>query len=327
MRMYSAKQRASAPLSTLLPATEQLGMSTFFRPAAVTSPLMAEGVMSGVPTIFSAARLSWTVLWPATPTTMAPRPKAMRITLAAIPPKRTSLLMLPLPLPRGPMRIACHSSARRLRRHPGRLPASLRTSRPTAAENPRGGPAGRNDTAPRPWAGAPVWREPLGPGAVRLLDGRAPGGDGACPARLGDDGRLGRGRRDLRALRLVVEGVVLGTHEVQDPAAQQRGGNDDRHHHTDHRRDAAGRQHPDLGEHHGVQDRVRDEDESARCSVEEAHTSIFGGGGRRDDGSAPQTCSVDRRRPSVTPSAARRASSWAAASGKLRVHGPCPPPS
>src|SRR5262249_39734266 len=74
IRMYFAKHRASEPVSTSLFATEQVGVSigdgVMFEPAAfscansfdcacfaaVTSPAMAVGVMSGVPVICSCLR-------------------------------------------------------------------------------------------------------------------------------------------------------------------------------------------------------------------------------------------------------------------------------
>src|SRR4051794_37718841 len=94
--MYCEKQRASAPLSIASPATEQLGRATSSRPAAAASALIAFGVMSGVPTIFSAARLSRTVLRPAAPTAIDAMPKTMRTTLAAMPAYRRYLLMMSL---------------------------------------------------------------------------------------------------------------------------------------------------------------------------------------------------------------------------------------
>ena len=85
MRMYWAKQRAVAPLLTALPATEQVGMTTFFSPASAAAALMAAGVMSSEPTIFSAARLLRTVLRPLAPMTIDATPKTIRTALAAIP--------------------------------------------------------------------------------------------------------------------------------------------------------------------------------------------------------------------------------------------------
>lgn len=52
MRMYWAKHLASEPVSTVSPATEQLGASTFVSAAFCASAVIASGVMSGVPTIF-----------------------------------------------------------------------------------------------------------------------------------------------------------------------------------------------------------------------------------------------------------------------------------
>ena len=52
--MYCAKQRAVAPLLTVLPATEQLGIAMPAGSLAfAASALIAVGVMSGVPTICS----------------------------------------------------------------------------------------------------------------------------------------------------------------------------------------------------------------------------------------------------------------------------------
>ena len=85
MRMYWAKQRALAPLSTALPATEQVGMATFFSPASFAAAAMATGVMSSEPTILSAARLSRTVLRPLAPMIIDATPKTIRTALAAIP--------------------------------------------------------------------------------------------------------------------------------------------------------------------------------------------------------------------------------------------------
>src|SRR3954454_979037 len=77
------------------PATEHVGTSTLFRPAAFASAPIADGVMSGVPAICSLARLSRTVPWPEAPTTMAPMPSAIRTTLTATPAYWKSFLDMP----------------------------------------------------------------------------------------------------------------------------------------------------------------------------------------------------------------------------------------
>ena len=109
--MYWAKQRASLPLLTSLPATEQLGVSigegVIWVPAAcsfamsavwafcavVTSAAIVCGVMSGVPVICSWARLLLTVFWPLKPMTMAATPKAIRTAAAMMPPISRNLRM------------------------------------------------------------------------------------------------------------------------------------------------------------------------------------------------------------------------------------------
>src|SRR3954465_9107722 len=93
MRMYCAKQRASPPVSIVLPATLQLGRLTDDGSfAAFASALIALGVMSPVPTIASAPRLFWTVLRPLKPRTIAATPNATRMMLAAIPPYSKSFV-------------------------------------------------------------------------------------------------------------------------------------------------------------------------------------------------------------------------------------------
>jgi hypothetical protein len=64
MFMYWAKRLAVDPLSTVLLATEQLGIASLetSRPAFAASALMPAGVKSGVPVIVCSARLLWTVL-------------------------------------------------------------------------------------------------------------------------------------------------------------------------------------------------------------------------------------------------------------------------
>src|SRR4051794_7621607 len=87
MRMYCAKTRARSPVLIFSPATDLLGNDTFLSPAAFASAAMALGVMSGVPTICSVPRLERTVSRPFTPMTVAPMPKAISTTAAAMPPQ------------------------------------------------------------------------------------------------------------------------------------------------------------------------------------------------------------------------------------------------
>src|SRR4051812_31923249 len=87
MRMYCAKTRARSPVLIFVPATDLVGIETSFSPAAFASAAMALGVMSGVPTICSVPRLERTVSRPFTPMTVAPMPKAISTTAAAMPPQ------------------------------------------------------------------------------------------------------------------------------------------------------------------------------------------------------------------------------------------------
>src|SRR3954454_6286323 len=95
MFMYCANVRAFAPVligsfATLFVGIEILDTS---RPDFLASAVMAAGVMSGVPTICCAARLSLTVLLPLTLRTIAPTPNAMSTTPAIRPPISRSFLM------------------------------------------------------------------------------------------------------------------------------------------------------------------------------------------------------------------------------------------
>ena len=61
-------------------------MLATLRPAFFASALIAAGVMSGEPTIFSCLRLFWTVERPLTPMTIAAIPNAISTAAATIPP-------------------------------------------------------------------------------------------------------------------------------------------------------------------------------------------------------------------------------------------------
>src|SRR5579872_1040398 len=91
--MYSAKQRALAPLLTALFATEQVGKLMFFRPAFWASALMPVGVMSAVPTICCCLSSLPTVLRPLTLMTIATAPNATSTTAATNPPISNTLRM------------------------------------------------------------------------------------------------------------------------------------------------------------------------------------------------------------------------------------------
>ena len=124
IRMYCAKQRASLPVSTSLPATEQVGVSigegVIFTPAAfscanslvcaawsaLTSGSIAVGVMSGVPVICSCLRLSLTVERPLVLITIEAIPKAIRTAAATMPPISNNLRVIVLSFRRGRL-LAC----------------------------------------------------------------------------------------------------------------------------------------------------------------------------------------------------------------------------
>src|SRR2546423_437023 len=84
----------------VLPATATVGsLIEAGSPACLASALIALGVMSGVPTICSRARLLWTVLRPLTPRTIAAIPKATSTMLAAAPPYSKSLRVVSMASP------------------------------------------------------------------------------------------------------------------------------------------------------------------------------------------------------------------------------------
>jgi hypothetical protein len=82
-------------------ATEQVGRSTFLRPAFAASDLIALGVMSGEPTIASRWMFERTSLRPVKPITIAPMPNATRRTPAMTPPISQNLFMTFPPVSRG----------------------------------------------------------------------------------------------------------------------------------------------------------------------------------------------------------------------------------
>ena len=92
--MYCANVRASLPVSMDLPATLVVGRAIdsdsppFFASAAI-----ADGVMSGVPTMYSCLRLLLTVLWPLKLITTVVIPSAIR-TAAAITPPSSKILRI-----------------------------------------------------------------------------------------------------------------------------------------------------------------------------------------------------------------------------------------
>src|SRR6185295_16315268 len=76
---------ACPPVLIGLPATEQVGSATPFRPAAFASAVIALGFMSGEPVICSSPRLSCTVPRPPRPVIIEPMPIAISTMLAAMP--------------------------------------------------------------------------------------------------------------------------------------------------------------------------------------------------------------------------------------------------
>src|SRR5919198_818800 len=66
-----------------------------FRPAFLASALIAAGVMSGVPTMYSRSSEFLTSLRPLNPITIEPIPKAINTMLAATPPYANNLFMMP----------------------------------------------------------------------------------------------------------------------------------------------------------------------------------------------------------------------------------------
>src|SRR5438105_4373236 len=84
----------------VLPATATVGsLIEAGSPACLASALIALGVMSGVPTICSRARLLCAVLRPLTPRTIAAIPKATSTMLAATPPYSKSLRVVNMATP------------------------------------------------------------------------------------------------------------------------------------------------------------------------------------------------------------------------------------
>src|SRR5581483_3122227 len=106
MRMYWAKHRALDPLSMGSFATLHVGRSTPVSPASLTSLAIADGVMSGVPTIFSCLRLSVTVERPFSARTIATTPNATNTAPAANPPHSRTRGIQSLLLPARPL-VAC----------------------------------------------------------------------------------------------------------------------------------------------------------------------------------------------------------------------------
>src|SRR5215831_7401848 len=94
--MYCAKVRASLPEVTDLPATLPEGIDTFVRPAFAASALIADGVMSGDPTICSCFRVSCTVLYPEIPRASDPAPNKISTAPATNPPIFSHFLIVPL---------------------------------------------------------------------------------------------------------------------------------------------------------------------------------------------------------------------------------------
>src|SRR5437764_381249 len=91
--MYSANVLARLPLLMSSPATLFDGHSVtdFATPAFVASALIAAGVMSGVPTMYSFFKLLLTVLRPLKPITIAVTPNAIRTNAATKPPISNTL--------------------------------------------------------------------------------------------------------------------------------------------------------------------------------------------------------------------------------------------
>src|SRR5579884_3569474 len=94
MRMYSAKHRAVAPSTTALPATVQVGNVIPVRPAFAASALIAAGVISGVPVIFSCLRLELTVERPLAASRITATPNATMIAAETNPPISSTLFVV-----------------------------------------------------------------------------------------------------------------------------------------------------------------------------------------------------------------------------------------
>src|ERR1700747_2631791 len=126
--MYCAKQRARVPFVTAWLATVQVGSEIFdrVRPDFCASPLIAAGVMSGVPVICSHLRLVATVLLPCALRMIAATPKAISTTPAATPPSsRMRFIFLPPFRFRG---LGGHGAPAWAARHRGRRGTWLRLS-------------------------------------------------------------------------------------------------------------------------------------------------------------------------------------------------------
>ena len=91
MRMYWAKQRASLPFSIGCSATSHEGAATFWRPASFMATVIAAGLMSAEPTIFSRVSSSPTVFRALMLMTSAPTPNTIMMTPAMMPPISSAL--------------------------------------------------------------------------------------------------------------------------------------------------------------------------------------------------------------------------------------------
>src|SRR4051812_6465329 len=190
MRMYCAKQRASPPVSIVLPATLQLGRLTDDGSfAAFASALIALGVMSPVPTIASAPRLFWTVLRPLKPRTIAATPNATRMMLAAIPPYSKSFVLLVISrLLSRACRVESQCVAARRSRHPSASADPMRLSRRPGSAVLRRSPNADARIGAAPHAARDRDRDQLravarsGP-RTDCRSGRAPDGRAVCGAR------------------------------------------------------------------------------------------------------------------------------------------------
>src|SRR5690349_1642510 len=93
--MYCAIRRALAPVSIFWLATlfDGHSLTDVATPAFCASALIADGVMSGEPTMYSLERLLLTVCRPLTPIVMATAPNTMRTAAATSPPISKNLRM------------------------------------------------------------------------------------------------------------------------------------------------------------------------------------------------------------------------------------------
>src|SRR5215470_5648266 len=129
MCMYIAIWRASAPVSIFWLAMFWVGhcLTADAMPAFCASALIAEGVMSGEPTMYSLARLLLTVCRPFTPIAMATTPNAMRTAAATNPPISNALRMFPTPFRTCALLIQC--PAEHCAGHQGGCGSEMRKSR------------------------------------------------------------------------------------------------------------------------------------------------------------------------------------------------------